>query len=96
MKSIAVINEKGGTAKTTTAVNLSAALAERGSRVLLVDLDGQAASSRWLGVEEDSRLADAIIAGEGLEPIATHVRNLYLAPASGKLDSISHELRPTQ
>ncbi|MCY2925198.1 MAG: ParA family protein, partial [Planctomycetota bacterium] len=96
MKRIAVINEKGGTAKTTTAVNLSAALAERGLRVLLVDLDGQAASSRWLGVEEDSRLADAIIAGEGLQPIVTHVKNLWLAPASGKLDSISHDLRPTQ
>lgn len=96
MKPIAVINEKGGTAKTTTSVNLSAALAERGLRVLLVDLDGQAASSRWLGVEEDSRLADAIIAGGGLEPIATPVKNLWLAPASGKLDSISHELRPTQ
>ncbi|MCY2930352.1 MAG: ParA family protein [Planctomycetota bacterium] len=87
MKPIAIINEKGGTAKTTTAVNLSAALA---------DLHGQAASSRWLGVEEDSRLAEAIIAGGGLVPIATHVSNLWLAPASGKLDSISHELRPTQ
>jgi chromosome partitioning protein len=77
-------------------VNLSAALAELGHKVLLLDLDGQAASSRWLGVEEDSRLADAILAGGGLVPLATHVPNLYLAPGSGRLDSIAHDLRPTQ
>lgn len=42
MKCIAVTNEKGGVAKTTTAVNLGAALAEMGHRVLLIDMDAQA------------------------------------------------------
>jgi len=93
---IAIVNEKGGTGKTTTAVSLSAALGEMGQKVLLVDLDGQAASSRWVGVEEDPRLADAMLRGGGLEPIRDVLPNVSLAPASGKLDSVSHDLRPTQ
>ena len=96
MQTIAVVNEKGGTAKTTTTVNLSAALGEAGQRVLLVDLDGQAASSRWLGVENDNRLADALLSGQAMEPIENVAPGLSLAPATGKLDSVSHELRPTQ
>jgi len=96
MKTIAILNEKGGTAKTTTSVNLAASLGEMGKKVLLVDLDGQAASSRWLGVEGDTRLADALLTGSGLVPIDNVLPGVSLAPASGKLDSISHNLRPTQ
>lgn len=96
MQTIAIINEKGGTAKTTSAVNLAAALGEMGKKVLLVDLDGQAASSRWMGVEDDPRLADALLRGGGLEPIADVGQNVDLAPGCGKLDSVAHELRPTQ
>ncbi|MGC9455435.1 MAG: AAA family ATPase [Phycisphaerae bacterium] len=96
MQTIAIINEKGGTAKTTSAVNLAAALGEMGKKVLLVDLDGQAASSRWLGVEDDPRLADALLRGGGLEPIADVAKGVDLAPGCGKLDSVAHELRPTQ
>ena len=93
---IAIVNEKGGTGKTTTAVSLSAALGELGQKVLLVDLDGQAAASRWVGVEEDHRLAESLCTGKSLEPIRDVLLNVSLAPASGKLDSVSHELRPTQ
>ncbi len=96
MQTIAIVNEKGGTGKTTTAVNLSAALGKIGRKVLLVDLDGQAASSRWLGVEDDPRLADAMLAGGGLVPIESVAEGVDLAPACGKLDSIAHDLRPTQ
>ncbi len=96
LKVLAIVNEKGGTAKTTTAVNLSAALGEMGKKVLLVDLDGQAASSRWLGVEDDTSFADALWRGDELKPIRDVIPGVSLAPGSGKLDSVAHDLRPTQ
>jgi chromosome partitioning protein len=52
MRVIAIANQKGGSAKTTTAVSMAAVMAERGLRVLLVDLDPQASASSWLGVPD--------------------------------------------
>ena len=49
MRTIAVMNEKGGTGKTTTTISLAAVLAERGLRVLIVDLDPQTSASLWMG-----------------------------------------------
>jgi chromosome partitioning protein len=55
MRTIAVFNRKGGSGKTTTAVNLAAALGDLGARVLIVDLDVQASASHWLGREAPAR-----------------------------------------
>ena len=55
MRTWAVTNQKGGAGKTTTAVNLAAALGEKGKRVLVVDLDPQASASAWLGVKDGGR-----------------------------------------
>ena len=96
MLTIAIVNEKGGSGKTTTSVNLAAALGAVNQRVLLVDLDGQAAATRWLGVEGDTRFADALWRGEGLEPLKDITPNVDLAPGHAKLDSVAHDLRPTQ
>ena len=96
MRTLAIVNEKGGSAKSTTAVNLAAGLARLGQRVVLVDLDGQAAASRWLGVVGDSRLAVALRAGRRVVPIAEPWPGVDLIPASPDLDAVAHELRPAQ
>lgn len=54
MKIIALANQKGGCAKTTTVVNLAACLAERNKKVLVIDLDSQANATKWLGADTGS------------------------------------------
>jgi chromosome partitioning protein len=55
MRLIAIFNQKGGSGKTTTAVNLAAALGEQDRHVLVFDLDPQASASSWLGVKDGGR-----------------------------------------
>jgi chromosome partitioning protein len=71
MRTIAIINQKGGCGKTTTAINLSAMLARAGKRTLLIDLDSQSHCAAGLGIPEsrlDMDIGDAMLAA-GNKPI---------------------------
>lgn len=86
MRSIAITNQKGGVAKTTTAVNLGACLAERGKRVLLIDLDPQANLTSWLGLgkEENARsIYDVFVGDTDLNEVLVDYRmnGLRVAPS---------------
>src|SRR4051812_19612131 len=83
MRRIAVINQKGGVGKTTTAVNLAAALALTGHRVCLLDLDPQAHATTHLGVQptgENPSMYDVLVNSRPLAEVRREVAdNLYLA-----------------
>lgn len=96
-KIIAIANQKGGVGKTTTTINLGAALAESGCRVLIVDLDPQGNASTGLGVEPEDRqyttydlLLEDIDLGEVIRP--TGESNLSIIPANVDLSSADIEL----
>ncbi|MCB1178681.1 MAG: ParA family protein [Leptospiraceae bacterium] len=86
MRKIVINNQKGGSGKTTTAVNISAALAEKGKKVLLVDLDPGASATIWLLGNErqipDKDLFDVGSSSESLEDLVTptQVKNMDIIP----------------
>ena len=93
----AVLNRKGGVGKTTTAVNIAAAVAAQGYKVLLIDLDSQASTSLSLGVPRWALApssADVLLnATPAMEAVrATRVMGLHLMTASTDLSSFDREL----
>lgn len=80
MLKIAIFNFKGGTAKSTTALNLGASLATSKRRVLLVDLDGQRTLSFGLGMDGKQPTALEWLTQGKAAPLETGVKNLWLIP----------------
>jgi chromosome partitioning protein len=96
---LSIANQKGGVGKTTTAVNLGAALAEEGYRVLVVDLDPQSNASTGLGINSrDLQMSvyDVVMNDAGLDDCIepTSLKNLFVAPATIDLAGAEIELVP--
>jgi chromosome partitioning protein len=94
---IAVVNQKGGVGKSTTAVNLGASLALMGRRVLLVDIDPQGNTTTGVGIDKGaidadsySVLLDGIAIADAIQP--TDVENLWIVPATLALAGAEIEL----
>jgi chromosome partitioning protein len=96
-KIISVTNQKGGVGKTTTTINLGAALAELGKRVLIIDLDPQGNASTGLGIEVEDRtlttydlLLDDVLLNDVIYP--TDQTGLFIVPSTVDLSSADMEL----
>lgn len=97
-RTICIANQKGGVGKTTTSVNLAAALAELGKKVLIVDMDPQGNASSGLGVKryenQESNIYHVLIGEKTLKDVAqkTGEENLFVAPANPDLVGAEIEL----
>jgi chromosome partitioning protein len=96
---ISIANQKGGVGKTTTAVNLGAALAESGFRVLVIDLDPQGNATTGMGISHrnvEGSIYDVIMNDAPIDDCVepTSVRNLFVVPATIDLAGAEIELVP--
>ncbi|VDS07767.1 Chromosome partitioning protein ParA [Paracoccus haematequi] len=94
---VAIANQKGGVGKTTTAINLGAALAMQGHRVILIDLDPQGNASTGLGINVEQRektVYDLLAGQDSLADCSmeTDIANLSIVPATSDLSSADVEL----
>ncbi len=92
-KIVAVINQKGGTGKTTTTINLGSALSKLGHKVLLLDLDPQSNLSYSLAVSSpDHTLAEVFLGSKRMQEIIVQKDNLWVAPGSNELVDVEISL----
>jgi chromosome partitioning protein len=93
---VAIVNQKGGVGKSTTAINLAAYLADKGEKILVIDMDPQGNATSGLGVSPDSNgcMYDVLLDGKPLQEVAlqTVVSNLKVAPATINLVGAEVEL----
>jgi chromosome partitioning protein len=98
MNVLAISNQKGGVGKTTTAISLAAALVEKGSRVLLIDLDPQGNATSGLGIGKDrpQSVYGVLVRAEPLRMavVGTDVAGLDLLPSSPEMAGAEVELVP--
>jgi chromosome partitioning protein len=96
MRRIAILNQKGGVGKTTTAVNLAAALAQCGQRVCILDLDPQAHATTHLGVEPDGKtpsMYDVLVNNRPIEEVRQRISDqLWMAGSDINLAAAEVEL----
>jgi chromosome partitioning protein len=96
MRIVAIANQKGGVGKTTSAINLSACLADRGKRTLLLDLDPQANATSGLGLVQEDRgsLYAALVENEDVHNLirSTHLSNLSIIRSHQELAGCEIEL----
>lgn len=97
---LGIINQKGGVGKSTTSVNLSATLGEKGQKVLLVDLDPQGNSTSGLGIEKSQNkehdIYNGLLKEEPAEKliIETNTKGVFLIPATIQLAGAELDLAP--
>jgi len=93
-KIVAIVNQKGGVGKTTTCVNLTSALKERGKRVLLCDFDPQANSTSGMGVDKSLSLGvyDVLINGTAVENMIVSTRFGDVLPSAKALAGAGIEM----
>jgi len=99
MKVISVANQKGGVGKTSTAIELGAAIAESGRKVLLIDLDQQHNLSNYIGADLSAPSIYEVLKGEtpiknAIQPVES-VEGLFVIPASNKLSKADREFIDT-
>ena len=97
MKIVAIANQKGGVAKTTTAINLAASLAEEGRRILVIDMDpqGNASTGFGIGLEQRSLTVYDLLLGDSSAAsvvVETATKNVHVIPSTTELSSSDVQL----